>query len=226
MPSGGQKGSANAFKYGAYALLAIRTKGKPNGNTKLGRAFRARELEYMQDMGGEENLSLAQRQVANDNTWCDLLIATMDNELATKKRLTRKGKPHPLIDLRIRIAAHRRENYKLAGLKRVLPPPKTLADYMAEIQEDQPDQQPGTVTGTASDIDPRQGSLPRKTGDTGDSGNGSEDSSSEMAQITAVKESPDTGDEPVMSDDDTGKDNSQWVTPISRGTTTAAMIPL
>jgi hypothetical protein len=136
MPLGPPKGSANAFKYGAYALLAIRTKGKPNGNTKLGRAFRARELEYMADMGGEENLSLAQRQTAADCTWCDLLIATMDNELATKKRLTRKGKPHPLIDLRMRTAAHRRDNYKLMGFKRVLPPPKSLADYMAEMQEE------------------------------------------------------------------------------------------
>jgi hypothetical protein len=135
-PNGAPKGSANAFKYGAYALLAIRTKGKPNGNTKLGRAFRARELEYMADMGGEENLSLAQRQTAADCTWCDLLIATMDNELATKKRLTRKGKPHPLIDLRMRTAAHRRDNYKLMGFKRVLPPPKSLADYMAEMQEE------------------------------------------------------------------------------------------
>ena len=63
MPNGAPKGSANAFKYGAYALLAIRTKGRPNGNTKLGRAFRLQELEYMRDMGGEENLSLAQRQL-------------------------------------------------------------------------------------------------------------------------------------------------------------------
>jgi hypothetical protein len=58
-------GNANAFKYGAYALLAIRTKGGPNGNTKLGRAFRARELEYMQDMGGEENLSLPKTSAEN-----------------------------------------------------------------------------------------------------------------------------------------------------------------
>jgi hypothetical protein len=137
MPKGPPKGSTNAFKYGAYALLAIRTKGKPNGNTKLGRAFRARELEYMADMGGERTLSLAQRQTAADCTWCDLLIATMDNELATKKRLTRKGKPHPLIDLRMRTAAHRRDNYKLMGFKRVLPPPKSLADLMAEMQEEE-----------------------------------------------------------------------------------------
>jgi hypothetical protein len=167
MPSGGQKGSANAFKYGAYALLAIRTKGKPQGNTKLGRAFRARELEYMQDMGGEGNLSLAQRQTAADCTWCDLLIATMDNELATKKRLTRKGKPHPLIDLRMRTAAHRRDNYKLMGFKRVLPPPKSLADYMNEIQEDQPDQQPDSNGTAGSHTDTQQGSLLNNTGDTG-----------------------------------------------------------
>jgi hypothetical protein len=119
MPAGSLKGNTKAFKYGAYALLAIRTRGRPNGNTKLGRAFRSQELQYMRDMGGEENLSLAERQIAADNVWCDLLIATMDNELATKKRLTRKGKPHPLIDLRMKVAGHRRANYQLVGLKRV-----------------------------------------------------------------------------------------------------------
>jgi hypothetical protein len=119
MPAGSLEGNTKAFKYGAYALLAIRTRGRPNGNTKLGRAFRLQELQYMRDMGGEENLSLAERQIAADNVWCDLLIATMDNELATKKRLTRKGKPHPLIDLRMKVAGHRRANYQLVGLKRV-----------------------------------------------------------------------------------------------------------
>jgi hypothetical protein len=99
----------------------MRTKGKPNGNTKLGREFRSREREYSQDLGGEKELSLAQQQIINDSVWCDFMIAAMDFELQNKKRMTRKGKPHPLIDLRMRVAAHRRENYKLMGLKRVLP---------------------------------------------------------------------------------------------------------
>src|SRR5215813_10337371 len=150
-PKGGQKGNTSGFKYGAYALLAIRTRGRPSGNTKLGRAFKVQELQYMRDMGGEENLSLAERQIAADNVWCDLLIATMDNELATKKRLTRKGKPHPLIELRIRIASHRRENFKLVGLKRVA---KTV-DWRSVLQEEdsvnaETAQATATVKGTAA----------------------------------------------------------------------------
>jgi hypothetical protein len=142
MPHGGQKGNVNGFRHGAYSLLALRTKAnRPNGNSKLGRAFRAREREYLADMGGEQNASLAERQLANDNVWCDLLIATMDFQLETKRQLIRKGKPHPLIDLRMRIAAHRRDNYKLTGVKRVPPPTKTLEQILSETDNEQ-EQQP------------------------------------------------------------------------------------
>jgi hypothetical protein len=161
MTRGGPKGNTKNFQSGAYSLLAIRTKGKPDGNTKLGRAFRSQELEYMRDMGGEENLSLAQRQIANDNVWCDFLIAAMDFELSTKKRLTRKGKPHPLIDLRIRVAGHRRANYQLIGLKRV----QKTVDWRSVVQED------GTA-GAAADLQQASetpaDSLPTNTGDTGE----------------------------------------------------------
>ena len=138
-PQGGQVGNTNSFHHGAYSLLAMRTKGlRPNGNTKLGRAFRAREREYLRDMGGEENASLAERQIANDNTWCDFLIATMDCQLENKRQLVRKGKPHPLIDLRMRIAAHRRENYKLIGVKRVVKT-LTLQDLLQQNSNDDGD---------------------------------------------------------------------------------------
>jgi hypothetical protein len=116
----------------------MRVKGRPNGNTKLGRAFRAIEKEYWQDLGGEESLSLSQRRVVEDNVWCDFLVAAMDYELQTKKRLTRKGRPHPLIDLRLRVAAHRRANYQLMGLKRVAKAiswEQQVAEAVAEVQQ-------------------------------------------------------------------------------------------
>ena len=147
-PHGGQVGNTNNLNHGAYSLLAMRVKGsRPNGNSKLGRAFRSREREYLRDMGGEEHASLAEKQLANDNVWCDFLIATMDHQLQNKSQLTRKGKPHPLIDLRMRVAAHRRENYKLVGVKRAPPAVMTLEQYVAQKygnsqdddgQEDQP----------------------------------------------------------------------------------------
>jgi hypothetical protein len=136
-PRGGQKGNTNGFRHGAYSLLAMRINGsRPNGNTKLGRAFRAREREYLRDIGGEDNASLAQRQIVNDNVWCDFIISTLDHQLAGRRQLTRKGKPHPLIDLRMRLAAHRRDNYKLTGIVRII---KTKS--LQEILDEPDDQQ-------------------------------------------------------------------------------------
>jgi hypothetical protein len=108
------------FKHGAYSLLAMRTKDdRPDEGTELGKAFRAAENEYLQDLGGGENASRAMRQLINDSVWCDFLVATMDYQLQGKRQLTRKGKPHPLIELRMTIASHRRNNYRLLGIRRV-----------------------------------------------------------------------------------------------------------
>ena len=139
-PGGAPKGSANHFQHGAYSLLAMRTKGRPNGNTKLGRAFRARELEYLRDMGGEENTSLSERQLANDNAWCDFILSTVSNQMSRRKQFVRKGKPVPLIELWLRVAAHRRENYKLLGLQR-----RTKQRSLNEML--QADDQPATGNG-------------------------------------------------------------------------------
>jgi hypothetical protein len=129
---GGQPGNSNRLRHGVYSVLAMRAKGgRPNGNTKLGRAYRAREREYLADMGGEENTSLAERQLVSDSTWCDFVLATIDYQLQDKTRLTKKDRPHPLIDLRMRVAAHRRDNYKLLGTKRVSKQ-VSLEDYIAE----------------------------------------------------------------------------------------------
>ena len=94
-PGGAPKGNTSSFQHGAYSLLAMRTKGRPNGNTKLGCAFRAREKEYLRDISGDEKtLSLAQHQLANDNVWCDFILSTVEYQLSGKRQLTRKGRPH------------------------------------------------------------------------------------------------------------------------------------
>ena len=159
-PRGGQRGNTNNFQHGAYSLLSLRTiGGRPNGNSKLGRAFRAREREYLRDMGGEEHASLAEKQLANDNVWCDFLIATMDHQLQKKSQLTRKGKSHPLIDLRMRVAAHRRENYKLVGVKRTPPPQQTLAEYIASAYGDQDEEEDQTNEQKEMDLATKGGEL-------------------------------------------------------------------
>ena len=42
-----------------------------------------------------------------------------DNYLMQLKSLVRKGKPHPVLAIRLQLAAHLRENLKTLGLKRV-----------------------------------------------------------------------------------------------------------
>jgi hypothetical protein len=98
----------------------------------------------------------------------------------------------------MRTAAHRRDNYKLMGFKRVLPPPKTLQDYMDEIQEKEANQ------------DSPQSSTPQTTYIPTQGGDGGEDSFNEMAKIATPKDPQDTGvstgdgigDGPVRTADD------------------------
>jgi hypothetical protein len=56
--------------------------------------------------------------MVNDTVWCDLFIATLNHQLQAVRQFTRKGKPHSFIELRMRISVHRRENYKLFGIRR------------------------------------------------------------------------------------------------------------
>jgi hypothetical protein len=114
--AGAPKDNANALKHGLYGLMALRKKGKPNGRTTFGKAFRASEQEYISAYGGDP--SPMQARLITDTVWCDFYIIVIDNDLMGK-RLHRKGRPHPLLDIRLRIRAHRRENLKTLGLKRV-----------------------------------------------------------------------------------------------------------
>jgi hypothetical protein len=86
----------------------------------------------------------------------------------------------------------------LVGLKRVV---KTV-DWRSVLRES-----PGSEDNQQDS--PAQDSLLLETGETGEAGGGSDGSSNEMAQIAAMKESPDTGKEPVMepvmSGDGTGE---------------------
>jgi hypothetical protein len=85
-------------------------------------------VKYLDDMGGEENASLAERQLVNDNSGVTSLSRPW-TQLQNKRQLIRKGKPHPLIELRMRVAGHRRDNYKIAGLNRVRKV-KTISDLL------------------------------------------------------------------------------------------------
>ncbi len=112
----GPPGNSNAIKHGLYGLMAMRKKGKPNGRTSFGKAFRGAEQEYITAYGGDP--SPMETTLITDTVWCDFYIIVIDGDLVGK-RLIRKGRPHPLLEIRLRLAAHRRENLKTLGLKRV-----------------------------------------------------------------------------------------------------------
>jgi hypothetical protein len=112
----GPLGNKHNLKHGLYSLMAQRKNGKPNGRTAFGKAFKARELEYIEAYGGD--VSPMERTLITDTVWHDFYVATIDAEIA-KSGLMNGGEAHPLLELRPRFAAHRRENIKLMGLKRV-----------------------------------------------------------------------------------------------------------
>jgi len=132
--TGGQPGNVNGAKSGVYALMKLRKMGKPDGRTAFGRMFRQREAEYTHALGGD--LAPMMATLVNDVTWLDFYVGTIDGYLSGLRSLARKNKPHPLVDVRVKLANSRRENLKLIGLKRVTKP-LTLDDLLAE--DDEPD---------------------------------------------------------------------------------------
>jgi hypothetical protein len=134
-------GNQYAKKHGVRGLQAARKLGKIDKRTSFGQAFEKRRREYVAHLGGD--VSTMEMAIIEDSIWTDFYITSYDVYLASLKSVIRKGRPHPIIDARTRLAAHRRENLKLLGLKRVA---KTLS--LDEILN-QPDDTP--VNGTNSD---------------------------------------------------------------------------
>ena len=129
MPRGGPIGNQHALKHGLYSLQALRKRGNPDRRTSFGKAFREAEQEYIVAYGSD--VSPMESRIINDTVWCDFYLIAIDADLIGK-RLTRKGRPHPLLEVRLKIAAHRRENFKLLGLKRVA---KTVNDWAAKLRQ-------------------------------------------------------------------------------------------
>jgi hypothetical protein len=119
---GGPPGNQHAKKHGVRALQAARRVGKIDKRTSFGQAFERRKREYVAHLGGD--VSTMELAIIEDTVWTDFYVMNYDVYLSSLKSTIRKGRPHPIIDARTRLAAHRRENLKLLGLKRVA---KTLS---------------------------------------------------------------------------------------------------
>lgn len=123
---GARKGNTNGVKSGIYSLMKLRRAGQLDGRTALGKKFLEREQEYIRALGGDVSPML--ERIINDTVWCDLYLAVADNYLSQLKHLARKNKPHCLLETRLKIAAHRRENIKMLGLKRVPKPVPSILE--------------------------------------------------------------------------------------------------
>lgn len=115
---GGPPGNRKAEKHGITRLRRMRKSGKLDRRTSFGRAFEARKAEYVAHLGGDQ-LSAMELAIIEDTVWTDFYTTAYDLYLSSLKSVIRKGRPHPIIDARTRLASHRRENLKTLGLKRV-----------------------------------------------------------------------------------------------------------
>src|SRR5258705_5930989 len=107
----GPPGNKNAVKHGVHSLAAMRRRGKIDKRTSFGQSFEKRKREYVADLGGDVSVMLL--VLIEDTVWSDFYIATYDQYLSGLKSTVRKGRPHPIVDARARLAAHRRGNIKL-----------------------------------------------------------------------------------------------------------------
>jgi hypothetical protein len=115
---GGPPGNQHAKKHGVRGLQKARRVGKIDKRTSFGQAFERRKREYVSHLGGDQ-LSAMELAIVEDTVWTDFYVTAYDIYLSKLKSVIRKGRPHPIVDARTKLAAHRRENLKTLGLKRV-----------------------------------------------------------------------------------------------------------
>jgi hypothetical protein len=119
----GPPGNQNHLTHGVSILKRARKVGKIDKRTSFGQAFERRKREYVAHLGGDQ-LSTMELAIIEDTVWTDFYVTAYDVYLSSLKSVIRKGRPHPIVDARTKLAAHRRENLKTLGLKRVA---KTLS---------------------------------------------------------------------------------------------------
>lgn len=139
---GGPPGNQKAKKHGVRGLQIARKVGKIDKRTSFGQAFERRKREYVAHLGGDQ-LSAMELAIIEDTVWTDFYTTAYDLYLSKLKSVIRKGRPHPIVDARTRLASHRRENLKTLGLKRVA---KNLS--LTEILT-KDDDTPANTNGTA-----------------------------------------------------------------------------
>jgi hypothetical protein len=85
--------------------------------SSLYKALRLKEEELITALGGDP--SPQERALIGDTVKVMLYLSTCDTYLSQVKSFIRKGRPHPVLSVRLQLASHLRENLKAIGLKRV-----------------------------------------------------------------------------------------------------------
>ena len=112
----GPPGNKNAVKHGFHAYKAMLDGKGLDQRSSLFKALREKEQELVSALGGDP--SPQERAIIADSVKNALYVASLDNYLMGLKSLVRKGRPHPVLDIRTKLAAHLRENLKALGLQR------------------------------------------------------------------------------------------------------------
>src|SRR5262249_12694974 len=101
-PAGGPVGNQHAKKHGVRALQMARRIGQIDKRTAFGQAFEKRKREYIAHLGGD--VSAMELAIIEDTVWTDFYTTNYDVYLAGLKTTVRKGRPHPIVDARTRLA--------------------------------------------------------------------------------------------------------------------------
>jgi hypothetical protein len=112
----GPPGNKNALVHGLHSYKAMLNGDGLDQRTSLYKALRDKEQELISSLGGDP--SPQEQAIIADSVKNMLYVASLDNYLMQLKSLVRKGRPHPVLDMRTKLAAHLRENLKALGLHR------------------------------------------------------------------------------------------------------------
>ncbi len=125
----GPPGNKNAMQHGLCSLRAMLNGDGLDRRTSLYHALEEKERELVSALSGDP--SPQERAIIGDTVKNMLYVGSLDAYLMSLKSLVRKGRVHPVVDVRTRLAAHVRENLKTLGLKRV---PRDVLDLKPELK--------------------------------------------------------------------------------------------
>jgi len=114
---GAPVGNTNRMSHGLYRYKTMIDGGGLDKRSSLYRALRLKENELITALGGDP--SPQERALIGDAVKVMLYLATCDDYLSQLRSFIRKGRPHPVLSVRLQLASHLRENLKAIGLKRV-----------------------------------------------------------------------------------------------------------